>query len=82
MGRHRVVTDPRAAHQSSSAVSQGEIQRRSKKGRDGRLGKGRDGRLGKGRARGQQLDVRREKFQLNKSYVSPLAGKTGTDIVP
>ena len=74
MGRHRVVTDPRAGHQSRDAVSQGEIQRRSKKGRDGRLGKG--------RARGQQLDVRREKFQLNKSYVSPLAGKTGTDIVP
>lgn len=74
MGRHRVVTKPRAAHQSRDAVSQKEIQRRSKKGRDGRLGKG--------KAREQQLDVRRRKFQLNKSYTSPLVGTTGTDIVP
>lgn len=69
-----MVTDPRAAHQSRDAVSQGEIWRRSRKGRDGRLGKG--------KARGQQLDVGREKFQLNKTYASPLLGKTGTDIVP
>lgn len=74
MGRHRVVTDPRAAHQSRDAVSQVELWRRSKKGRDGRLGKG--------KVRGQQSDVRREKLQLNKSYASPLVGKTGTDIVP
>lgn len=51
MGRHRVVTETRTAHQSRDAVSQGEIQRRSKKGRDGGLGKG--------KARGQQLDVER-----------------------
>lgn len=35
-----VVADPRAAHQSRDAVFQGEIWKRSKTGRDGRLGKG------------------------------------------
>lgn len=65
MGRHRVVTDPRAAHQSRDAVSQGRIQRRSKNDRDGRLDKG--------KTRGQQLNGR-EKFQPNKSYAFLLIG--------
>lgn len=54
MGRHEVVTDPREAHQSRDTVSQGEKQRRSEKERNGNLGKG--------KARGQQLDVMREKL--------------------
>lgn len=74
MGRHRVVTNPRAAHQRRNAVFQGEIQRRSKNERDGRPGKG--------KTRGQQFNVRREKFQPNKSYAFPLVGKSGTDIFP
>lgn len=70
-GRH---TDPRTAHQSRDAVSQGEIQRRCKNEKDGRLGKE--------KTRGQQINVRREKFQPNKSYAFPLMGKTGTVKIP
>jgi len=45
VGRRRLVTDPRAAYQGRDAVSQREIRRRSKKGRDGGLGKGKAGGL-------------------------------------
>lgn len=48
----------------------------------GSLKNKRDGRLGKGKTREQQLNMRREEFQPNKSYAFPLIGKTGTGRFP